>query len=87
MRAAPCVAVVEHLSASMWDTYHRNGYLINGGGGSWKHTKSLPNLSASNETSKLSSDMLGEGNPEGLTKEEIEGTKRKTQAYDKPTEK
>lgn len=31
--------------------------------------------------------MLGEGNPEGLTKEEIEGTKRKTQAYDKPTEK
>lgn len=68
----------------MWDPYHRNGDLLNGS--SWTHT-ALPNSSASNETSKLCSDMLGEGNPEGPTAEEMEETAAKTQAYDKPTEK
>lgn len=82
-RAAPGVAVEEHLSASMWDTYHRNGDLLNGS--SWKHT-ALPNVSASDETSKPCSDVLGEGDPEGSAKEEIEGTRPKTQTGDKPTE-
>lgn len=68
----------------MWETYHRDGYLLNGS--SWTHT-ALPNSSASNETSKLCSDMLGEGSPEGPTKEEMERTEAKTQAYDKPAEK
>lgn len=31
--------------------------------------------------------MLGEGNPEGPTKKEMEGTEPKTQAHDEPTEK
>lgn len=47
----------------------------------------LPTSSASNETSKPCSDMLGEGNPEGPTKEAMEGTGPKTQAYDEPTKK
>lgn len=74
----------EHASASMWDTYHRDGDLL--GGSSRTHT-ALPNPSASNETSKLCSDMLGQGNPEGPRKEEMEGAAAKTQASDKPTEK
>lgn len=73
-QTSPFVVAEVSLYANIWGTYHRKGYLINGR--SWILTDTLPNLSASNVTSKLCSDMLGEWSPEEPSKEEIEGTKR-----------
>lgn len=70
-QASPCVVAEVPLYANIWGTYNRKRI---------SHKRllmdTLPNLSASNVTSKLCSDMLGEWSPEEPFKEEIEGTKR-----------
>lgn len=71
-KATPCVVAEVLLYANMWDTYHRNGYLVNES--SWIFVAALPNLS--NVASKFYSDMLGKWGPAEPSKEQIEATKR-----------